>query len=160
MLRNPGRPISIYEIAECVGVAFEKSMTPKNITAGFKKSGIFPFDKNIFTDDDYIVSSVTDRCKPADEVAGPSNIEDHITGDCGDEPFETHKADNRDCNGKTIIETPKTDIQESKLTKETNIIENFISPVVLKGYPKAPELKQKNRIKKKEEYHSYRHART
>lgn len=36
MLRNPGRPISIYEIAECVGVAFEKSMTPKNITAGFK----------------------------------------------------------------------------------------------------------------------------
>ncbi|XP_063931371.1 tigger transposable element-derived protein 6-like [Zophobas morio] len=37
MLRHPGVPFTIYQVAECVGVAFEKSMTPVNIKSGFKK---------------------------------------------------------------------------------------------------------------------------
>jgi len=43
--RNSGKAIDIYHVAECVNVAFEKSMTPSNITAGFKATGIFPFDE-------------------------------------------------------------------------------------------------------------------
>ncbi|XP_031337375.1 uncharacterized protein LOC116166537 [Photinus pyralis] len=68
LLRNPGRPITIYDIASCVGVAFEKSMTPGNITSGFKKAGIYPFDKHVFTDDDFLVSSVTDRVFPEEPI--------------------------------------------------------------------------------------------
>lgn len=34
-------------------------MTPTNIISGFKATEIFPFDENIFTDDDYAVSTVT-----------------------------------------------------------------------------------------------------
>ena len=52
---------NINEVAACVGKAFEKSMTPSNIKSGFKSTGIFPYDKFIFNDDDFIVSSVTDR---------------------------------------------------------------------------------------------------
>jgi len=58
---HPGKTISIYEVAACVGKAFEKSMTPSNIKSGFKSTGIFPYDKFIFNDDDFLVSSVTDR---------------------------------------------------------------------------------------------------
>ncbi|CAH1973971.1 unnamed protein product [Acanthoscelides obtectus] len=61
LLHHPGNPLSIYEIAACVGIAFERSMTPSNIKSGFKKAGIYPFDRNVFTDDDFLCSSVTDR---------------------------------------------------------------------------------------------------
>lgn len=64
LLRNPGLPMTIYEIAECVGLAYSKAMTPINITSAFKKTGIFPFDADIFTDIDFMPSEVTDREQP------------------------------------------------------------------------------------------------
>ncbi|KAK9685192.1 hypothetical protein QE152_g38235 [Popillia japonica] len=36
-------------------------MLPGNITAAFKKCGIYPYDRHIFTDVDLLPSSVTDR---------------------------------------------------------------------------------------------------
>lgn len=50
MSRNPGKTFSIYNVAECVGIAYTKAMTPSNIQSAFKKTGIFPFDKNVFTE--------------------------------------------------------------------------------------------------------------
>lgn len=61
MLRNPGRPLTIYNVAECVGSAYLKAMTPVNIISAFKKCGIFPFDDCIFTEADFMPSTVTDR---------------------------------------------------------------------------------------------------
>jgi hypothetical protein len=61
LLHHPGTPLSIYDVASCVGVAFDRSMTPSNIKSGFRKTGILPFDRNIFTPDDFLSSSVTDR---------------------------------------------------------------------------------------------------
>lgn len=61
MIRHPGQTLSIYDIAACVSVAFDRAMRPENIKSGFKKCGIFPFDDQIFTDDDFLTSFVTDR---------------------------------------------------------------------------------------------------
>ncbi|CAG5029830.1 unnamed protein product [Parnassius apollo] len=61
MLQNPGRPVTIYEIARFIGHAYPRSMTPLNITAAFAKCGIFPYNKDIFSDDDFMPSSVTDH---------------------------------------------------------------------------------------------------
>lgn len=51
-------------MAECVEMAYMKSMTPVNITQAFKKCGIFPFDSDIFAEVDFLPSTVTDRPKP------------------------------------------------------------------------------------------------
>ena len=71
MLRNPGKPVTIYDLGELIGNAFLKAMTPVNITKSFKACGIFPFDRNIFDDKDFLPSSVTDRpcpdCAPREE---------------------------------------------------------------------------------------------
>ena len=67
MMRNPGKPISIYEIAHCAGIAHQRAMTPANITAAFRKTGIFPFDKTIFTEADFLSSAVTDRPAPSSD---------------------------------------------------------------------------------------------
>jgi hypothetical protein len=74
LLRNPGQAVTIYNIGEFVGQAYLKAMTPVNITNAFKKCGIYPFDDSIFTDADFLPSSVTDRPDP-DKENTEMNIE-------------------------------------------------------------------------------------
>ena len=60
-LSNPGKPITIYEIAQCLGKSYPRAFTSQNITVGFRASGIYPYDSNIFSDRDFLSSYVTDR---------------------------------------------------------------------------------------------------
>lgn len=48
LMRNPGQRITIYEVAELAGQAYNRAMTPENITSGFRTTGIFPFDRYRF----------------------------------------------------------------------------------------------------------------
>ena len=64
MVRNLGQPASIYEIAEFVKYAHRRAITPANIIAGFTKTGIYPFDHNVFSDEDFLSSAVSDRPTP------------------------------------------------------------------------------------------------
>ena len=76
MNNNPGRPMVIHDVAEVVGMAYPLAFTPKNITAAFRSTGIFPYNPNIFTDEDFMSSYVTDRplvatqAKPIDGAGG------------------------------------------------------------------------------------------
>lgn len=58
---NPGKTITLYDIPCLVKSAFANSMTPNNIIAGFKSTGIMPFNPHIFRDEDFLSSYVTDR---------------------------------------------------------------------------------------------------
>ncbi|XP_063222064.1 probable glutamine--tRNA ligase isoform X1 [Bacillus rossius redtenbacheri] len=51
---------TIYDLGEVFGQAFPKSFTPANILAGFKKAGIWSFNRDCFTDNDFMPSLVTD----------------------------------------------------------------------------------------------------
>jgi hypothetical protein len=53
IVRNKGNPLSIYDAAG--------AMTQSNIHFAFKKTGIFPFDPNVFTDDDFMINAVTKK---------------------------------------------------------------------------------------------------
>lgn len=61
---NAGKPATIYNVSEFVGKAYPKAFTPSNIISGFRVAGIFPVNENIFTDDEYLAASVTDRPLP------------------------------------------------------------------------------------------------
>lgn len=61
LMRHPGCPVTIYDVGGIIAAAFTKSMTPSNIINAFRKTGIFPFDKNIFNDEDFLPSTVTDH---------------------------------------------------------------------------------------------------
>nr|XP_034837850.1 uncharacterized protein LOC117994082 [Maniola hyperantus] len=52
MMRHPGKTFSIYEVAQCVKEAHMKSMTPANICSAFQCTGIFPYNRDIFNDED------------------------------------------------------------------------------------------------------------
>lgn len=57
---HPGVPISIYDITAIVKEALPLAATPKNIFSGFKKTSIWPYNRNTFTNEDYLCTSVTD----------------------------------------------------------------------------------------------------
>lgn len=78
---NPGKNLSIYDIPGLLSIAYPKAFTIGNIVSGFRATGIWPFNSQIFTDDEYASSIATDRPAP-DEVlqvdlacvAGLSNL--------------------------------------------------------------------------------------
>jgi hypothetical protein len=53
--------ITIYNIAHCMKEAHTKALTPINIHSGFRKTGIYPFNREIFSEYDFLMSAVTDR---------------------------------------------------------------------------------------------------
>jgi hypothetical protein len=61
MRSNPGKTMSIYDIPGVVRDALPLATTPKNIQSGFRVSGIWPLNRHIFTDDEFLTSAVTDR---------------------------------------------------------------------------------------------------
>ena len=154
MMCHPGRPMSIYDVATCVGQAHYKGLTPINITSGFSKTGIFPFCDNIFTEDDFLPASVTDRpMEFVDVLPGPSNMESSTVPN---QPLEYSSTltELSILPLNNLVSEPMEDAQNSPdsalLNKETDPLLNttncsasstasskFISPTAFRGYPKA-----------------------
>lgn len=59
------RPMTIYDIPGIVKTALPNAINPVNITSGFQITGICPFNRNVFTDSDFMPSYVSDRPEPS-----------------------------------------------------------------------------------------------
>ncbi|XP_072392290.1 uncharacterized protein [Diabrotica undecimpunctata] len=57
---NPGQVVTEYHVAGLFKQAYEKTATIEKAVNGFKMTGIFPLDENIFTED-FLSSSVTEQ---------------------------------------------------------------------------------------------------
>lgn len=64
---HPGQRISIHEIAELATVPYLNAYTPRNITSGFQKPGILPFNRNAFSNQDSLPAEVTNRPDPTQQ---------------------------------------------------------------------------------------------
>ena len=71
---NPGKAITIYDIPKVVSDSLPLAMTCINITKGSQKTSTYPYNANIFADDDFLPSFVTDRIEPANLVSELSHV--------------------------------------------------------------------------------------
>ena len=71
---NPGKAITIYNIPKVVSDSLPFAMTCTNITKSFQKTGIYQYNPNIFTNDDFLPSFVTDRIESAKLVSELSHV--------------------------------------------------------------------------------------
>ena len=71
MMKNPGLPITIHQIARLSGCTFPKAFSISNILAAFRSTAIYPIDCNVFDHSKFWPSSVTDRSLPIDDSVDP-----------------------------------------------------------------------------------------
>lgn len=69
MRSNPGSTMTIYHIPTIVSRAYLLAMTPNNVQAGFRCTGVYPYNRDIFTELDFCPSFVSDR-----PIPGPQSI--------------------------------------------------------------------------------------
>lgn len=121
MHNNPGKRLTIYDIPHISSGAIISAATPKNITNGFSVSGIWPFNRDAFSEDEYAPSTVTDlmmdiqtqtSSKPEENVEVPSFQPEKITSlDLDHQSSETLIAPEH------IKPYPKVQFQEKALKK-------------------------------------------
>jgi hypothetical protein len=58
---NPGRAITQFNVAALFKQAYERCATLEKASKGFSTTGIWPFNSDIFTDNDFLPATVTER---------------------------------------------------------------------------------------------------
>lgn len=61
MSQHPGRGITQYQVARLFNEAYKKVATMGNAESGFRVTGIFPYDDDLFDESDFAPSFVTDQ---------------------------------------------------------------------------------------------------
>jgi hypothetical protein len=59
--QHPGRPVTEAEFGELFNIAYASVASLEKAQSGFQKTGLHPFDHNIFTSDDFIAAEATNR---------------------------------------------------------------------------------------------------
>ncbi|KAE8739807.1 hypothetical protein FOCC_FOCC014699 [Frankliniella occidentalis] len=67
-LAHPAQVCTIYDVAGLVNEALCKVATPTNIFSAFRATGIYPFNRDIFSDLEFVPSSVTENPAPTATV--------------------------------------------------------------------------------------------
>lgn len=58
---HPGRTVTVFQISQIFCEGYLKACIPTNGINGFRKTGIFPFDPEVFSDVDFLAAEVTDQ---------------------------------------------------------------------------------------------------
>lgn len=165
MRSHPGQTMSIYDIPSVVASAFPLAFTPRNIQAGFRVAGIYPYNRNIFDDSDFGPSFVTDR-PLANEFGTSQGSEGSSTSFPQEQetvyvreysPEVTPSLPSHPVNNNLEItiarsQTPPYQKSPSILDLDkpstSNVVENIFSPEEARPLPKAPPRKKENRGRK------------
>ena len=77
MIQNAGCRISQYDQASLFGSAYIRTATMEKAISGFRCSGLWPFNPDIFNDEDFLPSLVTDEPQPPEvhETASADNLQ-------------------------------------------------------------------------------------
>lgn len=125
---NPGKTLTIHDLANLANTAYSNTFTIKNIVAGFSKPGIWPFSRNAFSDDDFDAAFVTDRDQEPIVITNPPPLQDNIPSTSTSSP-------------STLIKSQGT---------PTKQIVSIVTPEMVRPYPKAgPRLSTARKIRKK-----------
>lgn len=144
MVSNPGKTINIYHLPKFARIAYENAFTIKNIRSGFQKTGISPFNNNIFSEDEFLTSYVSDR--PVSE-----NFNTEVSNTLITESVATPSTS----QDNDILSMPSTSglslTSPSRLLTTSSSATNdaFITPEAIQPFPKAMPRKSSIRGRKK-----------
>lgn len=142
MTSNPGKTISVRNIAELTNRAYLRAFTASNIISGFKKPGIWPFNRLAFSDADFNSSFVTDMPLPQNNQLENENQiavnNNPSTTKFEEAPEDENKEvlDNETKEAKEIQEKDRESREELLLEEEDDIPLNTLQDRIIQKNPK------------------------
>ncbi|XP_046397042.1 uncharacterized protein LOC124163957 [Ischnura elegans] len=88
---NPGRQVTQYQVSRLLGESFLSAAIPTVAVKGFRRCGIVPINRDVFTDVDFVASTTT-------EIPNPSQL--HPTADINQVLLDPHKEGPADADPK------------------------------------------------------------
>lgn len=145
LLTNPGKVITIRHLARLAKHAYENAFTIKNIISSFKSTGLWPLNRLIFKDDDFIASEVTD--KPLNENEPQADI---FTNDAQNQSVQSQK----ETTPPTMTPVPSTSKDQPvpmDIDKTPPLTSTSVAPCLsqIRPYPKAIFDQKKKRNSRK-----------
>lgn len=139
MRNHPGRVITVHQIAQILTPAYLKATAPANVIQSFKVSGIQPFNPDVFGEEDFLPSAVTER--PLSGTRDNENFQPvhspvqniDVEGNTTSAATEVVDVNNGDQADETVkqLQTDNLDIEKS-IQEENNDIETANSHNVLR----------------------------
>lgn len=134
MSNNPGKVMTIYDIAFIVGQAYPLAVTPNNIQSGFRVSGVCPFNPDVFDESEFASAFVTDRPIHVTGELTITDVQENVEKR-NDVPNET------ECNTSEEVEPVAGPSGLCQSQNQTTIVVPVES---LRPFPKAAPRKSKN----------------
>ena len=104
-LRNhPGRVVTTFQVAELFGIAYTKAATAQTAINGFKKTGLFPTNRDIFEPHDFAPCQLTNIDSEKNDQLNESASVTEILTDLPSNKF----ADKSDSQLLTLMQTPQS----------------------------------------------------
>lgn len=163
MRSHPGKVMSIYDIPSIVRTALPLALNPQNIIKGFEKSGIYPFNKNIFLPSDFAPASVTDRPHVNSEKINENNsvpaidsTQNSAISAASTDLLENNMLSTSASAGVPVGEEDEPNIsdlyfdpQPSTSAEGDNIKKAEFSPTLVRPFPKAMPRIQKFKARRR-----------
>lgn len=122
---HPGQTMTIYDLPGVINMSLDSAATPANIKAGFLATGIYPYNRDVFGDEEFLSSYVTDRPAPATDSAALNYSNGNIKHDKSAGP------------GPSIIHSPEPG-SSKRTPAETNPSSSMsLTPELVRPFPKA-----------------------
>ncbi|XP_069671659.1 uncharacterized protein [Periplaneta americana] len=151
-LRSQGRPVSHFDVAELLARAYLKASSVENAVSGFKVTGIYPLNPNIFRDWEFATNehsgtSTTNTVEEIPESVAPSSSQNQTTSKPGTST-ENFVASPTNISPVRRINRPSTS-QNKTSSKPSTSTESAISPMDISPVPvlNKPSTSQRGRKK-------------
>ena len=154
MRTYPGKILTIYEVPALVKEAQLCALVPRNILSGFKNTGTWPYNPDIFAEEDFAAATITNR--PAPDIQIPLindlPIDSAKSSACTSQSMLTDGGP----NSHTTQAGSSVDHATSSRAKKTTLAEHFaalsstvyVSPSDVYSIPKAQPRKFKSSARK------------
>lgn len=131
---NPGRLVTQYQVSRLLGEAFLKAATPTVAVNGFRRCGIVPINRAVFTEVDFAAAATTDIADPS--AACPSS--------------KDHQKSQTPCQEEipSDCSRPSTSSAVSTLSMPSRPTSFAASPLDIAPIPKAKICKRRSKRKK------------
>lgn len=125
MTSHAGQTVTQYEVAGLFKVAFERAATLEKATNGFRSTGIYPFDNNVFTNDDFLPSEVTEHEEHQEDI-DPTDDNERLVSFDADNDLD-------DCGPTAVVETHPTTATMEVDDHPSELNENNLSAINLQN---------------------------